>query len=50
MTKALTRALGLAAAIALVVTAWMALVVTPADVVQAARIYALTALHYLSAS
>lgn len=35
MTKALTRVLGLAAAIALVLTAWMALVVTPADVVQA---------------
>ena len=35
MTKAMTRVLGLAAAIALVLTAWMALVVTPADVVQA---------------
>ena len=35
MTKALTRVLGLAAAITLVFTAWMALVVTPADIVQA---------------
>ena len=35
MTKALTRVLGLAAAITLVLTAWMALVVTPADIVQA---------------
>jgi heme exporter protein C len=35
VTKALTRVLGLAAAITLVLTAWMALVVTPADVVQA---------------
>jgi heme exporter protein C len=35
MTKALTRVLGLAAAVTLVLTAWMALVVTPADVVQA---------------
>ena len=35
MTKALTGVLGLAAAITLVLTAWMALVVTPADIVQA---------------
>jgi heme exporter protein C len=35
VTKALTRVLGLAAALTLVLTAWMALVVTPADVVQA---------------
>ena len=35
MTKALTRVLGVAAAVTLVLTAWMALVVTPADVVQA---------------
>jgi heme exporter protein C len=35
VTKALIRVLGLAAAITLVLTAWMALVVTPADVVQA---------------
>jgi len=35
VTKALTRVLGLAAAITLVLTAWMALVVTPADIVQA---------------
>ena len=35
MSKALTRVLGLGAAGALVLTAWMALVVTPADVVQA---------------
>jgi len=35
VTKALTGVLGLAAAITLVLTAWMALVVTPADIVQA---------------
>jgi heme exporter protein C len=35
VTKALTRVLGLAAAITLVLTTWMALVVTPADIVQA---------------
>jgi heme exporter protein C len=35
VSGALTRALGVAAAVALVLTAWLALVVTPADVVQA---------------
>jgi heme exporter protein C len=35
VTRALTRVLGLAAAFTLALTAWLALVVTPADVVQA---------------